>query len=45
MATPVVVELDDPGGVCVVDQRHVVVVEVDHVGARVQGDVSGTHFK
>ena len=45
MTTPVVVELDDPHGVCVVNHRDVVIKKVDHFRAWIQCDMSRTHLK
>ena len=45
MTTPMIVELNDPHGVCVVDHCDVVTEEVDHIGAWIQSNMARTHLK
>ena len=43
VTTPMVVELDQPHGVGVVDVRHVDIVEVHHIRGIIKTDVTGTN--
>ena len=43
MTAPMVVELDEPHGVGVVDVRHVGIVEVHHIGVLIQADKTWTN--
>ena len=41
MTTPVIVELNQPQGVAVVEVVHVVIVDVDHIRVLIQSDKAG----
>ena len=43
VTTPMIVELDQPHGVGVVDVRHVDIVEVHHMRVIIKTDVTGTN--
>ena len=43
VTAPMVVELDEPHGVGVVDVRHVVIIEVHHIRVIIQADVTWTN--